>query len=247
VDFFESPDAFQWVSPELKEDKAFLEYFVKENEERDPSCPIVKILEFASDSIRGDLDFMLPFLEMDAMFGAHRGYKLLSADLRNDRELALNVMKMQYGACCISYCSAELRADPEIIKTAMSLWPSDVCDDNFESCAFKYASDDLRANPEFVAQVMAIDPTCFMYASDAIRADRDLALHAAQRNGYMLKYMCTELRADRELVRAAVQNRPDSLEFASRELREELSPDQALAVAAASAEQVPEHQPYDED
>jgi hypothetical protein len=130
---------------------------------------------------------------------------------------------MAEDGCALQFASAELRADRQVVLTAVAQ-----ADDAlqyaleyfYDGCALQFASAELRADREVVLAAMAQHGYALEYASAELRADREVVLAAVAQNGYALEYASAELRADREVVLTAVAQAGNALWFASEELQD---------------------------
>jgi len=105
----------------------------------------------------------------------------------------------------LSYASAELRADANIMLAA-------VVHDGY---ALQHASIELRANTNVVLAAVNQNGCSLKYASLKLRGSRDIAFAAVTQNGCALQFVLPELRASVEVVLAAVHQNGSALKYTS--------------------------------
>jgi hypothetical protein len=130
-----------------------------------------------------------------------------SAELRADREVVLTAVGLSGDS--LRHAPAEMRTDREMVLAAVAQ----------HGYALAYASVELRADRDFVLAAVAVDGLALKHAVPRLRADRGVVVAALAQWGFALGHAAPELRADREVAMAAVASSGLALQHASMELR----------------------------
>ena len=88
------------------------------------------------------------------------------------------------------FCSKKMRADKEVVMTAVSN----------DGWALKYASDDFKADKEVVLAAVTQRGDALEHASDALKADKEVVIAAVSQKGYALKYASEKLQNDPDII-----------------------------------------------
>ena len=216
------------ASSELQDDRDVVLHCVRR-------CPAA--IEHASARLRGDKEIILA-----AATGEYdEALKFASAELQDDWDFVLHLVKVPWRGDAVKYASARLRGDKEIILAAI--------EEGFSMFALKYASSELQDDREFVLECVQLAPngshaiyhasdrlrgdkeiilsaesrcTALRYASAELQDDRDVVLHCVKETGVALYYASARLRGDKEIILAAAWSFSDTvLDLASAELQDD--------------------------
>jgi hypothetical protein len=99
----------------------------------------------------------------------------------------------QYG-CALEYASVELRADWEVVLTAVANDGPKYWAESPELGALRNASVELRADREVVLVAVAQCSCALQDASDELRADREVVLAAVTQDGHALMHASADMQ-----------------------------------------------------
>jgi hypothetical protein len=203
------------ASSELQDDRDVVLHCVRR-------CPAA--IEHASARLRGDKEIILA-----AATGEYdEALKFASAELQDDWDFVLHLVKVPWRGDAVKYASARLRGDKEIILAAI--------EEGFSMFALKYASSELQDDREFVLECVQLAPNgshAIYHASDRLRGDKEIILAAGRKcsSDTVLNLASTELQDDRDVVLRCVELKPDAIKYASSRLRG----DEEIILAAKEA------------
>ena len=112
-----------------------------------------------------------------------------SEELKNDREVVLQVVKQDGGA--LRYASEELKNDREVVLAAVKQ----------NGWALMYASEELKNDREVVLDVVKRAGYVLKYASEELKKDREVVLAAVKSDRQALQFASNELKKDPEMLK----------------------------------------------
>lgn len=186
---------FNYFSPKLKKDKAFLLEAVKVNG---------NILEFVSNELK-DEELFLAALEEDAY-----SFKYVPAELKNNKAFILSAVSVN-GAVFLQI-PENLKNDKEFLLEILK----------HNRYAFEFFPSKFKDDKHVVSAAALRDPDNLQFASERIRGQINFMLPLIKKNGLLLKYASDELKNNRKVVLAAIRQNPEALEFASDVLKASL-------------------------
>ena len=187
-------------------------------------------IEFISNELKNDKKFILKLLNSEevnwhgewtfARFGCE-GLKYsplyyLSENLRNDKEIALEMIKKDIYN--LDYVSDTLKNDNDFMLKVLNM---DSCYNWFDSksIAEEFFEKNLENNKNNDV-LLARSNVSFFELTEEQRLDKELALKVLSTNGYQLKYFTSEkIKSDKDIVLAAIHSYDKALKWASNSLK----------------------------
>ncbi|WP_448216738.1 DUF4116 domain-containing protein [Endozoicomonas sp. 2B-B] len=129
-------------------------------------------LEYASQRVRNDRDFVLPAISKHP-----KQLQYLSVELRNDSDIVMAAVEKN--PLALNYASERLRNDKNIIRMAIaeSTYP------------LSFASEKVLSDRECMLDLIAKNPQAFHYAAVKLKDDKKFINAAKQRNPELRKYL----------------------------------------------------------
>ncbi|WOG25678.1 DUF4116 domain-containing protein [Endozoicomonas sp. 8E] len=129
-------------------------------------------LEYASQQVRNDRDFVLPAISKHP-----KQLQYLSEALRNDSDVVMAAVEKN--PLALNYASERLRNDKNIIRMAIaeSTYP------------LSFASEKVLSDRECMLDLIAKNPQAFHYAAVKLKDDKKFINAAKQRNPELRKYL----------------------------------------------------------
>eukprot|EP00746_Dinoflagellata_sp_MGD_P168013 gnl/MRDRNA2_/MRDRNA2_99083_c0_seq1.p1 gnl/MRDRNA2_/MRDRNA2_99083_c0~~gnl/MRDRNA2_/MRDRNA2_99083_c0_seq1.p1 ORF type:complete len:584 (-),score=93.39 gnl/MRDRNA2_/MRDRNA2_99083_c0_seq1:59-1810(-) len=119
-----------------------------------------------------DRDYVLSQVRLD---GWNLGYKYISEELKDDREVVMEAVSRNGAA--LTYASEALKDDREVVQNAILS----------NSWALADASDKLKNDKKLVMQAVRLDGLSLAFASRPLRRDADVVLEAIGQDGGALR------------------------------------------------------------
>eukprot|EP00931_Biecheleriopsis_adriatica_P020432 TRINITY_DN13659_c0_g2_i1.p1 TRINITY_DN13659_c0_g2~~TRINITY_DN13659_c0_g2_i1.p1 ORF type:complete len:476 (+),score=74.29 TRINITY_DN13659_c0_g2_i1:54-1481(+) len=117
-------------------------------------------------------------------------------EVRADRFVVLAAVKQN--AANLEFADESLKADPEVIRTAMK--------NDYSAHSFIYAADSLRKDRNFVLELLEVNSRIYGSLSEELRGDIDIARLALTSWGMNLISAPQDIVDDAELSRLAIKN-----------------------------------------
>jgi len=217
--------AMMCASKRLKSDKALMSYSTHGWD----TC-----VSFASSALKGDAEFMLPYLRVNRLAVSHA-----SSELRANKTIMLETVT--YYGYAIEYVSADLKVDEDIVMAAVTccgcalrLIPTKLKD-----CAkivlaavvqsgqaLQYASERLKSDPTIVSAAVTQVNTAIKFASTVFRDDKKLAMQAIRANIHnvdrIMEYISDRLKSDMEVFMIGISMGSNNLRFDTCLLRDDI-------------------------
>ncbi|WP_422451701.1 DUF4116 domain-containing protein [Endozoicomonas sp. ALC066] len=129
-------------------------------------------LEYASQRVRNDRDFVLPAISKHP-----KQLQYLSVELRDDSDIVMAAVEKN--PLALNYASERLRNDKNIIRMAIaeSTYP------------LSFASEKVLSDRECMLDLIAKNPQAFHYAAVKLKDDKKFINAAKQRNPELRKYL----------------------------------------------------------
>ena len=219
--YYDIPNIFSKISPELKNNKETVIYAVNRN----GLC-----LEFASKKMKDNIDIVKQAIKSDPS-----SFRFASARLKNNEDLILFAAKidpslikllkestlsnnldllkqaLEKDGNLLEFAPTEIKDNYDFVKIALESSPS----------AIKFASARLKNNEDLTIFSVQKDPLSYQWVdSSIITKYPEEYKNALSKNGSLLKYAPKELQNDEELVATAIINNPEAIEYASSKLRD---------------------------
>lgn len=181
-------DAFQFASPELKQDKQFIMSLAHDLN----SIPSKNVQQKGATLFR----WVAPEVHQDKEFVHHYSTQFpLSLEwipeLASDKKIVEHLVSINGNA--IKYASSELKEDIEVIRLACNQSPK----------AILYVSPRLREDKGFMIDIISREWECLQYAGHFTN-DRDIVSVAIARHAYAIQYASNELQNNKDIVMQAV-------------------------------------------
>lgn len=177
-------------------------------------------LQYASESLRDDMDVVLAAIQNDGKAISHVSdklknnvdlvfeslkngaglsyFKYLPLELQNRKNLLL---ALKNGGGLIGDIPINLRSDKEIVMFAVKDYGKNLCQ----------ASTELKNDKEIVLSAVKSSGEVLENASDELRNDPEIVLAAVSQNGAALKFASEGLKNNVEITKIAVSNKHCSL------------------------------------
>lgn len=176
--------------------------FMDTDRQKDIIRSNIHYLEFSSDEIKNDREFILKLLRSNPKVLSYASHIFI-----NSHEFILEAI--HYNSKALQFAPDALRDSPEFIADLVKSMPEQ----------FYFASDYLRNNQEFIARIIRDNPEIFYYAMDSIRDNKEFVLKLIQINPGIIEYTSNLLREDYEVILEAVKSNGMLLQFASQLLK----------------------------
>ena len=206
------PSALRYLGLEFRSNRSLVLNILRDNG---------YLYDVIADELKSDKEILFTVLR-----GSYfDGFMHASTELRADREVVLEVVKMN--GDCLQYVSTEMQHDFEVVMEAVKS----------HGCALQFASADLRDNFEVCQVAIFSEPTNYKYVGPVMKKNRELALQAIDLRSVNYKYIDDSLKEDEELAWLAVSSR-DAYCLTVTDFHEKFRQDRRIML------EFMKHQPY---
>ncbi|WP_257291260.1 DUF4116 domain-containing protein [Endozoicomonas sp. ONNA1] len=172
------------------------EQSLSENKEKIKKSLLKHGLEYGSQRVLNDKDFVLPFIAARPI-----NLKYASEELKDDEEVALTAIT-QCGVF-LMYAGPKIKDNEEIVKFAIAHYPR----------ALEYASERLRSDKNIIQMVIDDDIDNLNCASEIVLNDREYMLELIKQNPRAFEHVAPGLKHDETLIEAARQRNSEVRQY----------------------------------
>jgi hypothetical protein len=184
----------------------------------------VRPLEFVSEEIKSDKEFMLRIIERDPF-----ALEYASDNLKADKDMILAATDFNYFR--LEFASDDLKDDKDIALAAIKN-----CSSNYE-----HVSNRLKKDKKLAWAAVRLGGWNLEHTSQELQNDHQVVLTAVVNQGAALQYASNELKKNNEIVSCAIKNDAYAIEFVNHDI--EIYRDMALLVVQQDGCYLPELKP----
>lgn len=210
-----SSKAFIYLSPVLQDNEQLAYTAISQNG---------NLLQFASDRLKSDRDFIFSLIKKSGICLQHSefkddrqlallslksfgvGLKHLNEEFQNDKEMVLRAV--EHDGLALEFASKKLQNDSDIVALAISE----------NGLALKFASLELKNDLHLVKKAIQKDARALQHTP--LNDNYELVLSCIKHSGTALKYASDSLKSNFDLVSIAIKQQAGAISFAHKTLQE---------------------------
>ena len=181
-------------------------------------------LEFVSEEIRSDKEFMLRIMERDSY-----AFEYASDKLKADKDMILAATDFDHFR--LEFASDVLKDDKDIAFAAMKNNPFN----------YEHVSNRLKKDKKLAMAAVRREGRNLEHVSQELQNDHQVVFTAVMNQGRALQYASNELKKNNEVVSCAIKNYAYAIEFANHDI--EIYRDMALLVVQQDGCYLPKLKP----
>ena len=182
---------FQFVDEEIKKDKEFIKHLIN-------NFPTV--IQYASDEIKADREIVLYCIRAfkNSERGSYNFYYIISDKLRDDKEIALEIIEQH--PLAILNVSERLKEDKDIVKLFIQKAPIDS-----NTYLLTYIPRKFLSDIEIALELVKKSGSLFYKLKEKFRDNKEIALEAVKSDGSVYYLISERLRKDKDIIIAAAR------------------------------------------
>ena len=182
---------FRFVDEEIKKDKEFIKHLIN-------NFPTV--IQYASDEIKANREIVLYCIRAfkNSEGGSYNFYYIISDKLRDDKEIALEIIEQHHLA--ILNVSERLKEDKDIVKLFIQKAPIDS-----NTYLLTYIPGKFLSDIEIALELVKKSGTLFYKLKEKFRDNKEIALEADKSDGSVYYLISERLRKDKDIIIAAAR------------------------------------------